>query len=65
MDGFFDAADDLLDSIQTKKTNKTPVKRPHEPKSSNNDDLIQKTGSGPAEKKMKYDLDFFHSSFFL
>lgn len=58
MDGFFDAADDLLDSIQTKKT-KTPVKRPHESSNSqstsNNDDLIQKTG-GPVEKKMKYDL---------
>lgn len=59
MDGFFDAADDLLDSIQTKKT-KTPVKRPLESstsQSSSNNDLIQKTG-GPVEKKMKY--DYFH-----
>jgi len=56
MDGFFDAADDLLDSIQTKKTNKTPAKRPLEAseRKSKNDELVNKAGSGPLEKKMKY-----------
>jgi hypothetical protein len=56
MDGFFDGADDLLDSIQTKKTTKAPTKRPldsGEKSTKNDNEFINKNASGPAEKKMR------------
>jgi ATP-dependent RNA helicase DOB1 len=55
MNGFFDGADDLLDSIQTKKITKTPTKRPLDlgEKSTKNDEFINTKASGPLEKKMR------------